>query len=169
MTWHSLTRTSNFVLLHAVMIRPSRFFTCLFTHSGTWFSILINWINLSHSFLTPFINFRFGMLLLEQNNTPLKATRLQFTLSVPTTRKIFRHVRVLIAVIELNVLLIFHLLLFSIFMFLLCSTLLLQFIFSTALDGKIKAWLYDNLGSRVDYDAPGRWCTTMAYSADGTR
>ncbi|KAK3011452.1 hypothetical protein RJ639_012750 [Escallonia herrerae] len=44
----------------------------------------------------------------------------------------------------------------------------IQFIFSTALDGKIKAWLYDNLGSRVDYDAPGRWCTTMAYSADGT-
>lgn len=44
-----------------------------------------------------------------------------------------------------------------------------QFIFSTALDGKIKAWLYDNVGSRVDYDAPGRWCTTMAYSADGTR
>jgi len=37
------------------------------------------------------------------------------------------------------------------------------------LDGKIKAWLYDNLGSRVDYDAPGRWCKTMAYSADGTR
>lgn len=46
---------------------------------------------------------------------------------------------------------------------------MVQFIFSTALDGKIKAWLYDNLGSRVDYDAPGRWCTTMAYSADGTR
>ncbi|OIW03867.1 hypothetical protein TanjilG_30143 [Lupinus angustifolius] len=45
----------------------------------------------------------------------------------------------------------------------------IKFIFSTALDGKIKAWLYDNLGSRVDYDAPGRWCTTMAYSADGTR
>ncbi|KVH99119.1 CTLH, C-terminal LisH motif-containing protein [Cynara cardunculus var. scolymus] len=43
------------------------------------------------------------------------------------------------------------------------------FIFSTALDGKIKAWLYDNMGSRVDYEAPGRWCTTMAYSADGTR
>ncbi|KAL0324138.1 UNVERIFIED_CONTAM: protein TOPLESS-RELATED PROTEIN 2 [Sesamum calycinum] len=35
--------------------------------------------------------------------------------------------------------------------------------------GKIKAWLYDSLGSRVDYDAPGLWCTTMAYSADGTR
>lgn len=45
----------------------------------------------------------------------------------------------------------------------------IQFIFSTAIDGKIKAWLYDCLGSRVDYDAPGRWCTMMAYSADGTR
>eukprot|EP00252_Welwitschia_mirabilis_P014884 TRINITY_DN3294_c0_g1_i11.p1 TRINITY_DN3294_c0_g1~~TRINITY_DN3294_c0_g1_i11.p1 ORF type:complete len:1125 (-),score=229.73 TRINITY_DN3294_c0_g1_i11:418-3792(-) len=45
----------------------------------------------------------------------------------------------------------------------------IQFIFSTALDGKIKAWLYDHMGSRVDYDAPGNWCTTMAYSADGTR
>lgn len=47
--------------------------------------------------------------------------------------------------------------------------LCLQFIFSTAIDGKIKAWLYDCLGSRVDYDAPGHWCTMMAYSADGTR
>ncbi|MQL69363.1 hypothetical protein Taro_001639 [Colocasia esculenta] len=45
----------------------------------------------------------------------------------------------------------------------------IQFIFSTSVDGKIKAWLYDNMGSRVDYEAPGRWCTTMAYSADGTR
>ncbi|XP_020114687.1 protein TPR2 isoform X1 [Ananas comosus] len=45
----------------------------------------------------------------------------------------------------------------------------IQFIFSTSIDGKIKAWLYDCLGSRVDYDAPGHWCTTMAYSADGTR
>ncbi|OEL28088.1 Protein TPR1 [Dichanthelium oligosanthes] len=45
----------------------------------------------------------------------------------------------------------------------------IQFIFSTSLDGKIKAWLYDNVGSRVDYDAPGKWCTTMLYSADGTR
>ncbi|KAK2996120.1 hypothetical protein RJ639_029420, partial [Escallonia herrerae] len=44
----------------------------------------------------------------------------------------------------------------------------IQFIFSTAVDGKIKAWLYDSMGSRVDYDAPGRSCTTMAYSADGT-
>ncbi|XP_057429442.1 topless-related protein 2-like [Lotus japonicus] len=45
----------------------------------------------------------------------------------------------------------------------------IQFIFSTAVDGKIKAWLYDNIGSRVDYDAPGQWCTTMLYSADGNR
>uniref|UniRef100_A0A164W506 TOPLESS zinc finger domain-containing protein n=1 Tax=Daucus carota subsp. sativus TaxID=79200 RepID=A0A164W506_DAUCS len=45
----------------------------------------------------------------------------------------------------------------------------IQFIFSTSVDGKIKAWLYDNLGSRVDYDAPGQSCTRMAYSADGTR
>ncbi|XP_024979277.1 topless-related protein 4-like isoform X1 [Cynara cardunculus var. scolymus] len=45
----------------------------------------------------------------------------------------------------------------------------IQFIFSTATDGKIKAWLYDNMGSRVDYDAPGHSSTTMAYNADGTR
>ncbi|KAE8733394.1 Topless-related protein 3 [Hibiscus syriacus] len=45
----------------------------------------------------------------------------------------------------------------------------IQFIFSNAVDGKIKAWLYDNLGSRVDYDPPGHWCTTMLYSADGSR
>ncbi|KAI3781936.1 hypothetical protein L2E82_11964 [Cichorium intybus] len=45
----------------------------------------------------------------------------------------------------------------------------IQFIFSTATDGNIKAWLYDNIGSRVDYDAPGHSPTTMAYSTDGTR
>lgn len=45
----------------------------------------------------------------------------------------------------------------------------IQFIFSTATDGKIKAWLYDNMGSRVDYDAPGHSSTMMAYSADGSR
>lgn len=44
-----------------------------------------------------------------------------------------------------------------------------QFIFSTSMDGKIKAWLYDLMGPRVDYDAPGRSCTTMLYSADGKR
>ncbi|CAA7027040.1 unnamed protein product [Microthlaspi erraticum] len=45
----------------------------------------------------------------------------------------------------------------------------IQFVFSTATDGKIKAWLYDNAGSRVDYDAPGYSSTKMAYSSDGTR
>ncbi|CAL5407393.1 unnamed protein product [Camellia sinensis] len=45
----------------------------------------------------------------------------------------------------------------------------IQFIFSTTIDGKIKAWLYDCLELRVDYDALGLWCTAMAYSADETR
>ncbi|KAL9668435.1 hypothetical protein QQ045_002816 [Rhodiola kirilowii] len=45
----------------------------------------------------------------------------------------------------------------------------IRFIFSTSTDGKIKAWLYDNMGSRIDYDAPGHSSTTMAYSADETR
>ncbi|XP_019422811.1 PREDICTED: topless-related protein 3-like [Lupinus angustifolius] len=45
----------------------------------------------------------------------------------------------------------------------------IQFTFSTAIDGKIKAWLYDNIGSRVDYDAPGHGCTTMLYSSEGSR
>ncbi|XP_021275783.1 topless-related protein 1-like isoform X1 [Herrania umbratica] len=44
-----------------------------------------------------------------------------------------------------------------------------HFIFSTSVDGKIKAWLYDTMGSRVDYTAPGGACMTMAYSADGKR
>ncbi|XP_056162473.1 uncharacterized protein LOC115684239 isoform X4 [Syzygium oleosum] len=44
-----------------------------------------------------------------------------------------------------------------------------QFIFSTSADGKIKAWLYDNKVSIVDYDAPGPSSTKIAYSADGTR
>lgn len=44
-----------------------------------------------------------------------------------------------------------------------------QFIFSTSVDGKIKAWLYDNLGPRINYDAPGLGCTTMAYSANDQR
>jgi len=44
-----------------------------------------------------------------------------------------------------------------------------KFIFSKTLDGKIKAWLYDLMGSRVDYDAPDQWFTIMTYSANGTR
>ncbi|KAA8521600.1 hypothetical protein F0562_012273 [Nyssa sinensis] len=42
-------------------------------------------------------------------------------------------------------------------------------IFSTAMDGKIRLWLYDNMGSRIVFNAPGKLCTTMAYSSDGTR
>lgn len=45
----------------------------------------------------------------------------------------------------------------------------IHLIFSTSVDGKIKAWLYDNLGARVHFDAPGRACTTMAYSSDTRR
>ncbi|XP_039136835.1 topless-related protein 2-like [Dioscorea cayenensis subsp. rotundata] len=49
------------------------------------------------------------------------------------------------------------------------AKLVVQFVYSLAIDGKIKAWLYDNIGSRVDYDAPGNWCSTMLYSSDGSR
>ncbi|KAL9680409.1 hypothetical protein QQ045_018288 [Rhodiola kirilowii] len=45
----------------------------------------------------------------------------------------------------------------------------IQFILSTATDGKIKAWLYDNEGSRVDYETPNCSCAIITYSADGTR
>ncbi|KAK8991712.1 hypothetical protein V6N11_062710 [Hibiscus sabdariffa] len=45
----------------------------------------------------------------------------------------------------------------------------IHFIFSTSVDGKIKAWLYDNMGAKVHIDAPGLACTTMAYSADNSR
>ncbi|CAD5181956.1 unnamed protein product [Musa acuminata subsp. malaccensis] len=45
----------------------------------------------------------------------------------------------------------------------------IEFIFSTGSDGKIKAWFYDGSGPKVEYDAPGHGCTTMAYGANGTR
>lgn len=44
-----------------------------------------------------------------------------------------------------------------------------QFIFSTSMNGELKAWVYDNMGPRVNYDAPGNCCTRMAYNADGQR
>ncbi|KAK7410247.1 hypothetical protein VNO78_00877 [Psophocarpus tetragonolobus] len=44
-----------------------------------------------------------------------------------------------------------------------------HFILSTSTDGKIKAWLYDSMGARVDFDAPGYGYTTLAYSADDKR
>ncbi|GKA62640.1 cytochrome f [Tanacetum coccineum] len=45
----------------------------------------------------------------------------------------------------------------------------IEFIFSIDIDGKIKAWLYATIGSRVDYTAPGHSSARMAYSANGTR
>ncbi|XP_028798247.1 topless-related protein 1 [Neltuma alba] len=44
-----------------------------------------------------------------------------------------------------------------------------HFIFSTSIDGKIKAWLYDTMGPRVDYDAPGCGYTKLAYSTNDQR
>ncbi|KAK3436836.1 hypothetical protein EUGRSUZ_C01364 [Eucalyptus grandis] len=45
----------------------------------------------------------------------------------------------------------------------------IHYVFSIATDGKIKGWLYDNMVSRVDWDAPGHSSTVMAYNVDGTR
>ncbi|MED6171821.1 hypothetical protein PIB30_044375 [Stylosanthes scabra] len=45
----------------------------------------------------------------------------------------------------------------------------IEYIFSSSVDGKIKAWLLDNSGTKVDYDADGKFCTTMLYSSDGYR
>ncbi|MED6219426.1 hypothetical protein PIB30_035730 [Stylosanthes scabra] len=44
-----------------------------------------------------------------------------------------------------------------------------EYIFSSSVDGKIKAWLFDNSGSKLDHNANGKWCTTMLYSSDGNR
>ena len=103
---------------------------------------------------------------MELSNLPLKDMKLLFIQFVHITRKIFRYLSSY-----------YHGQLIDVLVFVPSKTngfisyyfLIVQFIFSTALDGKIKAWLYDNLGARVDYDAPGHWCTTMAYSADGSR
>lgn len=106
------------------------------------------------------------MLPRDRGNISLKAMMLLYTLSVLTSRSPSRYklsVNKLISLKVVQTVLIFP-----------CFTIPLtmiwfQFIFSTAFDGKIKAWLYDCVGSRVDYDAPGLSCTVMAYSADGTR
>ncbi|KAL3497326.1 hypothetical protein ACH5RR_040058 [Cinchona calisaya] len=45
----------------------------------------------------------------------------------------------------------------------------IQFLFSTSTNGEIKAWLFDNTGPSVVFDAPGHSCVRMAYSADGKR
>ncbi|KAJ6924819.1 hypothetical protein NC652_017937 [Populus alba x Populus x berolinensis] len=41
-----------------------------------------------------------------------------------------------------------------------------QFLSATSVNNNTKVCLYDNLGARVDYDAPGLGCTSMAYSGD---
>lgn len=45
----------------------------------------------------------------------------------------------------------------------------IQLILSMAIDGKMKAWLYDNMRSRANYNVPGQSLTRMASSADGRR
>ena len=45
----------------------------------------------------------------------------------------------------------------------------ISFVFSTSADGKIRAWLYFDQFHRVDYNAPGKCCTYIAYSDDGSR
>ncbi|KAK4491060.1 hypothetical protein RD792_001782 [Penstemon davidsonii] len=45
----------------------------------------------------------------------------------------------------------------------------IHFLFSISTSGEIKVWLYDNMGSRVTYDAPGLCCTRMSYNTDGKR
>ncbi|KAL6534706.1 hypothetical protein OROGR_013381 [Orobanche gracilis] len=46
----------------------------------------------------------------------------------------------------------------------LMTTLLQQFVFSITVCGDIREWLFDNNGSRVDYDAPcvREWRTGLA-------
>ncbi|TXG62210.1 hypothetical protein EZV62_013573 [Acer yangbiense] len=44
-----------------------------------------------------------------------------------------------------------------------------HFFFSTSVEGKIKAWIYDDDGERLDYNAPGFGRTRMAYTTDCQR
>ncbi|KAL8501759.1 hypothetical protein ACS0TY_021034 [Phlomoides rotata] len=45
----------------------------------------------------------------------------------------------------------------------------IHFLFSISRSGEIKAWLFDNCGSRINCNAPGLSCMRMAYSSDGKR
>ncbi|KAF3510527.1 hypothetical protein F2Q69_00000344 [Brassica cretica] len=45
----------------------------------------------------------------------------------------------------------------------------IQVILSTATDGEIKGWFYDDVGASVTYDAPGHSSTRMAFSSDRAR
>jgi lysophospholipid acyltransferase (LPLAT)-like uncharacterized protein len=77
----------------------------------------------------------------ERNSLLLKVMKLLFIQSVHIIRKIFRYSCTYYGSRLYNIL--------SFFCRKLMFVTIMQFIFSTALDGKIKAWLYDNLGSRV--------------------
>ncbi|XP_027774679.1 topless-related protein 1-like isoform X5 [Solanum pennellii] len=44
-----------------------------------------------------------------------------------------------------------------------------HFIFSTSTNGEIKAWVYENSGPCVSYEAPSKCCMRMLYSANGKR
>ncbi|KAJ6915204.1 topless-related protein 1 isoform X3 [Populus alba x Populus x berolinensis] len=44
-----------------------------------------------------------------------------------------------------------------------------HFLSATSVNINIKVCLYDNLGARVDYDAPGLGCTSIAYSGDRSK
>ncbi|KAL8496923.1 hypothetical protein ACS0TY_020562 [Phlomoides rotata] len=45
----------------------------------------------------------------------------------------------------------------------------IHFLFSISRSGEIKAWLFDNCGSRITYNAPGLSCMRMAYSSNSKR
>ncbi|XP_022892695.1 protein TPR3-like isoform X3 [Olea europaea var. sylvestris] len=45
----------------------------------------------------------------------------------------------------------------------------IHFVFSISTSGQMKAWLFDNMGSRITYAAPGLCPTRMSYSTDGKR
>ncbi|KAL2525724.1 Topless-related protein 1 [Abeliophyllum distichum] len=45
----------------------------------------------------------------------------------------------------------------------------IHFVFSISTNGQMKAWLFDNMGSRITYDAPGLCRTRMSYSTDRKR
>ncbi|XP_010324826.1 topless-related protein 1-like isoform X18 [Solanum lycopersicum] len=44
-----------------------------------------------------------------------------------------------------------------------------HFILSTSTNGEIKAWIYENSGPCVSYEAPSKCCMRMLYSANGKR
>ncbi|CAK8576205.1 unnamed protein product [Lathyrus sativus] len=45
----------------------------------------------------------------------------------------------------------------------------IQFILSTLIDGKIRAWVYYGKNFQLEYNTPGQYCTKLMYNADGNR